>query len=208
MEISLARGILDEANGDKIESWIARLEEAIAESRFTIEEVGMDSSVYPGEDEGETPASQNIVSYMLDHILRHSTDPNWVKPFGKNWPLHRLVSDLKPLQFIALLTLFADRKGDEDGVVRGAEILNADGWPYLETLLAVSRRAAAGRQSAEQRREDIADRNRKIRARADELKNSGVPKREIAGRLAQRSSDGESLSAHQIRLILKNPDMN
>ena len=105
LEISLAQSILDDADGDQIELWIALLEEAVAASRYTIGELGLDCSVYPGEDEGQTPASRNIVSYMLDHVLPHSTDPGWAKVFGKNRPLHKRVSDLKPLHFIALLTL-------------------------------------------------------------------------------------------------------
>jgi hypothetical protein len=203
----MAGDAIRDLEDDQVEDLLARLEIAIAETMVEIPELGLDCSVFPGEDDGLHPPSSNVVSYVLDLVLRHATGPCLIFK-NKAKRLLDLAVSVTPEQLVALLTIHADRGGDVDGVERGAEILRRGLHPYREVLGAAKRRSAAGRESGQQRRDKNAPRDRSIREAADGLRASGKAKHEIAGILAQQRWDGERLSVRTIRRILKNADTN
>lgn len=230
-EIMLASEALKDISSSDVEIHLEHLHSAYKKSRIDLSKLHLDCSVYPGEDDEGSMSSGDTVSYLLDHILRHSADRDLTaKKKTKRKPntmLLSLVSVLTPEQLIGLLTVYSDRHGDREGVLRGAEILRNHCYPYRYALTSLRGRASGGQSSGVSRREKTQNRDRRIREAAAQLAKQGKAKHEVVGILAQRKwADGEGaddedtkgptgsrysdgqVSARQIRRILKNKDAN
>ena len=173
----------------EISALLKELAEVIDGSYEVLPELGISVSIFPGEDDHKSPASRDITSYVLDHLIPR---------LGEYRPLADLIAALVFLDFIALLLLHADRIADTTAIDRAHDVLNRNGKPYAEQVNTWLRQRRAGYESGKSRKETNAERNRDIRAEAESFRKDGKPAHEIASVLAQRSG----LSSRQIRRIL------
>ncbi len=204
-ECEWALEALGEFQEAEIDTLLKRLADAIASTRMPIDDLGMDVSIYPGEDDGVIAPPRDIVNYVLDHVWRFTTDAELSRAHGPCEGMLELVKETEPGEFIALLTLYADTIGDSEGVQRGAFLLETGCVPYREQLQAYKRRVAGGKSRGANQSVENAERNAKIQATANALLRDGKPGHEITHILAKRFK----LSPRQIRRIaLKKTDVS
>ena len=154
------------------------------------------------EETGETTVGldppRDVVSYILDHhlpeVFRGKTGPHIE---GADQLRQWAGQDLDPLVFLALIAVYAHRRGDREGLRRAWDVFTNDRSPYWLMFKDYKRRHDGGKKSAESRSTELRD--APIVAQARALASSGQSKREIVDSLSQRSG----LSTRTIQRILK-----
>jgi len=175
---------------------VDRLEAAVQSSRVYCKPLGLHHSRYPGEDDGLGAQSESVTLYILDHLLRYTLDRELAKIYGKHECLLDLIKELEAEEFLGVVLLYANRVGDHD-------IFVINPTPYLELLRTYRRRRKGGLGKGESIRQVLAERDAKIREKADTFRAAGRPKYEIASVLAER----HGISPQHIRRILKKTNM-
>ena len=205
-EVLIAEGTLTRFGADAREDLVGRMETAVRSSFIENDDLGLSVSQYPGEDDGDEPPSRDTASYVIEHLLPHTFGTSADKGRGRNEGLLALSKELEPHEFVAVLLLYADRIGDTAAVRRAHDLIIKPTHPALELLHSYRRRLKGGYGRASALNKDLSPRDNAIRERAERLRASGRPEREIVGIITQLTSLTDGLGPRQIRRILKNTD--
>ena len=146
---------------------------------------------------------RDVATFILDNLLPLYTSTKASKGRRINQEFLNLIKELEPVQFIALVILYALRIGDQDGVSRAFDIYTSPTSLYLQHLEAYRDRHKGGLQRAAKSRRRFAERDQKILDKAEELHAKGIPKNHIASRLANEFD----LTSTRIRQILRKTKM-
>ena len=116
------------------------------------------------------------------------------------------LSQLKPLDVIALLVLLADIDQDKDGMEWAYGLLERGGYPYVKSLSNLVARQRGGRGSGASRNHST--RNAQIREAAEKLLSAGrTQARACASPLAAELGRRTTID-RQIRQILNSEEKN